>query len=55
MNNPAVPKAFGTGYQRCHSGLSGIFLCFTELLCITYAAEGFPTGGNDRIPKYFKK
>ena len=51
MNYPAVPKAFGTRDQRCHSGLSGIFLCFTVLLCINITPEGFPTSGNDRIRK----
>jgi hypothetical protein len=51
MNYPAVPKAFGTRYQRCHSGLSGIFLCIPVLSYITYAPEGFPTSGNDRIRK----
>jgi transposase InsO family protein len=44
-----LPRSRAARYQRCHSGLSGIFLCFAILLCITYAPEGFPTSGNDRI------
>jgi hypothetical protein len=53
MNYPAVPKPFGTRYQRCHSGLAGIFLCSTVLFCIKHYPEGFPTSGNDRIREIF--
>jgi len=49
MNHPTVPKTFGTRYQRCHSGLAGIFLCYTVLFSKKHYPERFPTSGNDRI------
>ncbi|MCG2720565.1 MAG: hypothetical protein L6290_00905, partial [Thermodesulfovibrionales bacterium] len=44
-----LPRSRAARYQRCHSGLSGIFLCIPVLSYIIYAPEGFPTSGNDRI------
>ncbi|MCG2721832.1 MAG: three-Cys-motif partner protein TcmP [Thermodesulfovibrionales bacterium] len=46
-----LPRSRTARYQRCHSGLSGIFLCIPVLSYRTYAPEGFRTSRNDRIRK----